>query len=363
MTYTVFVDGPRDRSPQAIARVAAAMAQRYGLPAADLETRLARGRFKVKANVDRATAEEYARDLERLGARCVVLDGSGATVAMGATLPRPTTPAPLPAKPRPASQPSGLAAARANASQDLGALGRDDGSIALSALDGSEQTATIEPTSLLPASFGPAPARAPTPAPSRAPTPAPVAKRDLAGREDLFTPPDQAEEEADLDLAVDLVAERARKTPTSMPVVTATPHAPTGGANRAVPPLGAPAGAVDAAAVPAKPGIGALFRDARARLAAGVFLAVLLAFLPAHLVARSREKSAYAAIDTSLAKAYAAADTPDLHAALGKTRAQALDDKYSARKSIALTSLAIWAVLGGALAFAWFRLVPWKRIT
>lgn len=49
--------------------LADAMSARYGLPAAELMTRLARGRFRVKSNVDRATAQIYVRDLEALGAR------------------------------------------------------------------------------------------------------------------------------------------------------------------------------------------------------------------------------------------------------------------------------------------------------
>src|SRR5436853_2562243 len=92
--YHVFVDGPKDRSPGGIARVATAMAARYGLPPAELESRLQRGRFKVKAGVDRATAETYARDLDRLGAIAVVIDATGATVDLteaAAAVPAPAT--------------------------------------------------------------------------------------------------------------------------------------------------------------------------------------------------------------------------------------------------------------------------------
>ena len=96
--YQVFVDGPRDRSPLAIDKLATAIGARYGLPPTELATRLARGRFKVKAGIDRATAEQYARDLERLGAACTIVDANGATVelaplangAAGATTPNGT---------------------------------------------------------------------------------------------------------------------------------------------------------------------------------------------------------------------------------------------------------------------------------
>lgn len=67
--FHVFVDGPVDASPNATTRLAEAMAKRYGLPSSELSTRLARGRFRVKSNVDRATADAYVKDLTALGAR------------------------------------------------------------------------------------------------------------------------------------------------------------------------------------------------------------------------------------------------------------------------------------------------------
>ncbi|HEY0994218.1 MAG TPA: hypothetical protein VGD80_44490, partial [Kofleriaceae bacterium] len=45
------------------------MAERYGLSADEVYSLMSRGRFRVKANVDQATAERYARELEALGAR------------------------------------------------------------------------------------------------------------------------------------------------------------------------------------------------------------------------------------------------------------------------------------------------------
>ena len=59
--FQVFIDGTVDRTPEGVQRLAEAMQQRYGLPAADLVARLARGRFRVKAVPDRATAQTYAR--------------------------------------------------------------------------------------------------------------------------------------------------------------------------------------------------------------------------------------------------------------------------------------------------------------
>ena len=91
-------------------------------------------------------------------------------------------------------------------------------------------------------------------------------------------------------------------------------------------------------------------------------LAIVLGFLPAHLVAGMRERSAFAAIDARVVSAQVAADTPDSYAALDGLRAEQLDAKRSARRMIVLTSLMIWAAAGGALAYVWFKRVPWDRL-
>jgi hypothetical protein len=55
--FHVYVEGAVDPSPDALKKLAEIMASRYGLPIADVTARLAKGRFRVKANVDRATAD------------------------------------------------------------------------------------------------------------------------------------------------------------------------------------------------------------------------------------------------------------------------------------------------------------------
>ena len=67
--FDVYVDGATGTSREAVRELAGAMAARYGLPAAELEARLTRGRFRVKSAVDRGTAEAYLRDLAAIGAR------------------------------------------------------------------------------------------------------------------------------------------------------------------------------------------------------------------------------------------------------------------------------------------------------
>ncbi|MBE7454292.1 MAG: hypothetical protein HS111_37195 [Kofleriaceae bacterium] len=75
--YNVYLDRPRSTAPGAAAALAQAMAAHYGLPAAEIERRLATGRFRVKTGVDRATADAFAGDLAQLGAE-VSVGGGGA---------------------------------------------------------------------------------------------------------------------------------------------------------------------------------------------------------------------------------------------------------------------------------------------
>jgi hypothetical protein len=96
--------------------------------------------------------------------------------------------------------------------------------------------------------------------------------------------------------------------------------------------------------------------SARVRLAAGVALAIVLGFIPANLVAGMRERSAFGAIDAKITAVQSTADTPDSYAALDAFRAEQLDAKYGARRSIAVTSLLVWAAIGAALGYGWFTL-------
>src|SRR4051812_6188327 len=70
--FDVFVEGAVDSSADAIRRLADKMAIKFGLSAGDLVARLVRGRVRVKAKVDRGTAEAYVRELDKIGARCVI---------------------------------------------------------------------------------------------------------------------------------------------------------------------------------------------------------------------------------------------------------------------------------------------------
>src|SRR5262245_46580011 len=61
--FHVFVEGATN---------ADALGARLGISGADVRARLQKGRFRIKANVDRATADKYARELVAVGARCAI---------------------------------------------------------------------------------------------------------------------------------------------------------------------------------------------------------------------------------------------------------------------------------------------------
>lgn len=222
--FNVYIERARSEAPGAAAELAQAMAAHYGIDAAAIEQRLGVGRFRVKGNVDRATADSFAADLTKLGAVVKVERAEEATPPppaapaaagkpakrnrtppTGVKIPSPMslqqprvaapvkavgTPAPTPAvkpappaaapKPTPkpfaaASEPpprpsqpqftSGLAAAAAAKQSDdgggLGALGGDI-PLTLSTLDGADDNELSASRNVgLPASFGPSPAAAP----------------------------------------------------------------------------------------------------------------------------------------------------------------------------------------------------------
>ena len=70
----MFIERPRDVSPDGVRRLAAGIAAHYGVAVGAIASALAAGRFVVKADVDRTTAARYVADLEALGAVCSVVD-------------------------------------------------------------------------------------------------------------------------------------------------------------------------------------------------------------------------------------------------------------------------------------------------
>lgn len=373
--FHVYVEAP-DRSPNGISQLALTISNKYGVPVEELVKRLTAGRFRVKANVDRTTADAYAKALSESGAIVKIEDAvptqpsavvssepassesSGpaahAPARAGSSLPpqnaaRPSSPA-LPAAAGKSQQApsSGLSAAFTESAQntDLGALSSD--SLSLASLDGND-------TGSQPAiqDFAPPPS-------VTAPAAPPVKKAKPKDEPlDLFAPPEAAEDAAfKVEIAADDVAHRAARMSTPPAGVMAVPATPGPATpqlaavkKRQTPAVGAPIiVSPDAQETP------------RWRFAAGVILAIILGFIPAHLIAASREASAFASIDQRIVDTQNAADTPELYERLDDFRSHALADKQSARKNIAMQSMLIWAVVGAGIAFAWFRAVPWGKL-
>jgi len=99
--------------------------------------------------------------------------------------------------------------------------------------------------------------------------------------------------------------------------------------------------------------------DERVRFAAGVLLAVLLGFVPAHFIAKMKEESSNETVDRKVIAAQQAADTPEVYANLDRMRADQLGRKESEHRNAAMIGFAIWALAGGGIAFAWFKKIPW----
>src|SRR5439155_2899723 len=223
--FHVFIEGAKDSSPEGLQRLAEAIAKHYGLAAADLARRIASGRFRVKGNVDRATADQYARDLDILGARTTI-EAASAANSRPTPLPfpavRPATPLPIaeerPSRPSapPSKYSSGLSAAFSGdmSAANFGAL-EQGGAMSLSSVDGTDDAASAAPA----ASFGPpetmqSASIGPPPEKPKA-APAAAAKKPARPKDeplDLFVPPEVAEGGGfKVELADDEVERSARK--------------------------------------------------------------------------------------------------------------------------------------------------------
>jgi hypothetical protein len=414
--FHVFVDGATDSSPGAVERLAEAIGKHYGLPGADFLARLQKGRFRVKTNTDRATADAYKRDLERLGAVCTIeeanADNSQRTTPIPFPAVRPATPpaglpavkaatppaglpvtrpsgSSLPPPTRPSTPPpvggftSGLAAAFSGEqpAANLGALAGGDIPLSLASVDGSDEKggpaeAAFEPPGAgMPASIGPAPEKS-------------AAEKKAAEKKarpkdeplDLFAPPDAQGDEFKVDIASDELEVSARKRASTPPPMETVPQSSSQQLARAksepaaraksepaarksqpslqVPNVTAtPAGGVSVVATaPSK--LGPLGNE-RVRYIAGIVLAILIGFLPAHFVASSIEKDAFAEIDQKVIHVQQQADSPEMYAMLDKQRADFIDRKESERRNAAIIAFVVWAIAGGGIAFLWFKKIPW----
>ncbi len=354
--YHVFVDGAGDPSPSGQEQLANAIAVHYGMPVDAVRARIASGRFRVKGNCDRTTADTYVRDLTALGARCSVEEATSANVAK--------TPLPFPAQPARQTTPptiartssnknyqSGLSAAF-SAEQHVASLGslgslEDAGSLTLSSVDGNDHDGPA--TS---GSFGPPPDAVP----AATAKPSSASAKPPAEPLDMFAPPDADDAAFSVDLAPEEVERSAKKRSSIPPENEPRPREPSiQPPNRASRPSRP---SLQAPTVPLATGPTGI-REPRARLAVGVLLAIVIGFIPATLVASAREKSAYKTVDAKVVELQNQVVTPEDYAAIDGMRMKQLERKQDDRRNAALLAFIIWGVVGGGVAFAWFKkLVP-----
>jgi hypothetical protein len=278
------------------------------------------------------------------------------------TLPPKTTTPPATKPSTPANYQSGLSAAFAPNDHEMSLGALEDGALLkLAAVDGADDSAEAAPAAAfeppVSASIGSPPAK-PSAAKAAAAKPAAKPKDEPL---DMFAPPDAESDDFKVELAADDAAElNARKRASTPPPTDAgapaLESAPAVAGRYSRPSLQVPNAEASSGQPRAHP-----LASPRVRLVLGVVIAIVLGFVPATLVASSREKSAFAMIDTKIVTTQNQADTPDAYATLDTFRAEQLSRKYDEQRSITITALLIWAAVGAAAAYVWFKRVPWQR--
>jgi hypothetical protein len=268
--------------------------------------------------------------------------------------------------------------------QELGALSGEF-PLTLSTLDGAtEDEARASRKVKLPASFAPPEADVAAAASRKVPLPASFGPEPEAADDDgdidmseddaavdvfdPFAPPEAQANAPELLLAVER-APRKTKTvsaapPPADPRPSSDPTHATSASHAIHATLATPA------AEPGPPrawratggGWKGLLRDDATRLIAGAVLAVAIGAVPALLIGSARERSAFAQLDGELDKRQSEIRTRDAYDGLDRVRATFIERKRAERQSIAITSLMIWAVVGGGFTWLWFRKLDWDRL-
>ena len=401
MRYHVFIEGPRDATASGIELLASALARHYGASPAEVRERLKAGRFCARSALDLTPAQHLAKELEALGASTSVVPDlergapryeSGLAAAFAGS------------------------ALRENVGLDLGVLGDPevaeltDAGWTLANVDGStDPSGTIPPIDAGTrraaradgtAPIDPPPRPAPTRLGSAGPPPIPrspgnaaappAARGDGASaalpRAHVVTRGGPPSTEPPIGVAADDESTRVDPVQAAAPARPrfegAKPDQPAPDPfrppdlDRPLPRLATlpirlftsdgPAAATGTAAAAAngssllRPTLGARTRDAlgdssRGRLVAGLLLAFVVGFVPAQLYASSRAGAAHDDASAALVAEYSAADTPERWRALASTREEAAALLDARRDRVVVSACLLWAVVAGAVGFAWFR--------
>ncbi|MBT8495519.1 MAG: hypothetical protein KJO07_20895 [Deltaproteobacteria bacterium] len=389
MSYQVFIDGTK--VPGNLNLVAGAIGQRYGLPPETLVQRMSAGRFRVKKDIDLATARQFAAELDSLGAVASIVDASGKIIGSGADAaeldglqlmpeqpslsaklsavspPKSDSPlagitserkAQIPDSPlagitaeRKAQAPdspfagitserkavqetTGLAAAAsASGEQDLGALQSASDSLSLSSIDGEVQAT--------PAADEVGPSKA-----------VPVAD------EAAFLPPEATSAAPVLEVEAVLPERREPEPEPAREAVFADDGAGdvVAGGDAT---LGEGRTQRDSIL---KRLWDALDDDHRKRLALGVLLVTLVGIVPMHLYATMSENDYYSKMRKDLAETQALVQDVEEWNNLEPLRKEVAERMDKKRVNIAITSGLIWLIVAGGLGFLYFRKLPWADL-
>jgi hypothetical protein len=345
--FDVFIEGSRDPSPEGRARLAAAIAEKFGMPRDRIEQGLATGRVRAKAGADAEMAQGLKTQLEALGAIVGLVDTAAAK-------PLPAKPPPTP-KPPPPSRPSGNYESGLKAAFDTRSTGQNAAiaaldrialapqeSISLSSLDGSDvglkaaAPVAVEPSSSARNLFAP---------PSDTEEPQLELARPSA--RNLFAPP-SGTEEPQLELA-----RPSARTPTTPPAQRPAPTPrpepqPPPQPSRPVPRVTVPPGPPPQVA----PEPQALDAD-RKRWLIGLALGILVGFFVAHLWGLHAE-GRYDAMRADAVAGGVPENDEEYTLALERHEIAtvALARAHSRAR---LTAGFLWLIAGGGVAFAWNR--------
>jgi hypothetical protein len=246
---------------------------------------------------------------------------------------------------------SGLSAAFSG-EQQVGGLGAldDAASFTLSSVDGSENSPAPDASA-----FGPPPeavAKAPSAPVKAKPAPAPAKPADAPL--DMFAPPDAQDDNLSVQLAPDEIERSAKKKVTAPPENVEAPRA----ARASLQAPNAPAARTSRPSMQPPMTVASTptgLKDPKTRFIVGVVLAIAIGFIPAHLFASMREKSAFGDIDANVVELQKQVVTPEDYTALDPMRARQLERKHDDRRNIAMLSLLIWAVAGAGVSFVYFK--------
>jgi hypothetical protein len=356
----VFIEGSKDPSPAGRARLAAAIAEKFGMPQDKIEQGLAAGRVRAKAGADPQAAQLLKTQLEAIGAIVGLVDVAPVAkvepvrppagkvepqrgsppVARATPIASPPPPAAKPPPPPHTRYESGLAAAfdgrGTGQSAAIAALDRiaqaPQDSISLASLDGVDMAA-------------------------KPPAATPVAAAPSSSAKNLFAPPSEQDEPV-LELARPMPRTptspgRPSVTPSSRPSLTPSPPLP---APTPTPPPVARSGAVSrrisvppGPAPEVAPPAQVLDLD-RKRWLAGLALALVLGFVVAHLWGLSAE-GRYDGLRAD-AVATTAPITDDEYALALDRHHLAVTSLERAHSRARLTAGILWLLVGAGVVLA-----------